>query len=159
MGFKYCSVIGETLWPLTKCRPDISLHVIKLSQYMATPAKVHYEALKDICNYLYHTKKDGLYFWRSEPNEFLPEHPLPIVRPDTHSFQTDPSDFAEKVHCYVDSDWGSDQRTRRSIAGVVFRLAGGTIGYFTKYINIIVHSSTEAEFIAACDAGKLILYF
>ena len=38
------------------------------------------------------------------------------------------------------------------------RLAGGTILYRTKYQDTIAQSSTEAEFIAAADAGRHILY-
>lgn len=37
--------------------------------------------------------------------------------------------------------------------------AGGTIGYVTRFQDTLAHSTTEAEFTAACDAGKLILYF
>jgi len=38
-------------------------------------------------------------------------------------------------------------------------LAGGAIGYKTKYQTVISHSSTEAEFVAACDTAKMILFF
>jgi hypothetical protein len=37
--------------------------------------------------------------------------------------------------------------------------AGGAISYRAKFQDTIAHSSTEAEFTAACDAGKMILYF
>ena len=37
--------------------------------------------------------------------------------------------------------------------------AGGAIGYKTKFQTIIAHSSTEAEFVAACDTAKMILFF
>jgi hypothetical protein len=37
--------------------------------------------------------------------------------------------------------------------------AGGAVGYKTKYQPVIAHSSTEAEFVAACDTGKMILFF
>lgn len=37
-------------------------------------------------------------------------------------------------------------------------LSGGAIHYKTRYQNTIAHSSTEAEFVAACDAAKLALY-
>jgi len=37
--------------------------------------------------------------------------------------------------------------------------AGGVVGYRCKYQDVIAHSSTEAEFTAACDAGKMILFF
>lgn len=37
--------------------------------------------------------------------------------------------------------------------------AGGAVRYQYRYQDVIAHSSTEAEFIAACDAGKMILIF
>jgi hypothetical protein len=41
---------------------------------------------------------------------------------------------------------------------MVIMYAGGAIGYKTKYQDTIAHSSTEAEFAAACDTAKLILF-
>ena len=42
--------------------------------------------------------------------------------------------------------------------GIVLRLAGGTILYKTKFQDTVAQSSTEAEFVAASDAGKMALY-
>ena len=58
----------------------------------------------------------------------------------------------------VDSDWATDAATRRSVSGMVIYFAGGAIHFKTKYQNVVAHSSTEAEFIAACDAAKMALY-
>ena len=44
------------------------------------------------------------------------------------------------------------------MTGIIGRLAGGTISYKTKFQDIIALSSTKAEFIAACNAGKNCLY-
>jgi hypothetical protein len=55
-------------------------------------------------------------------------------------------------------DWAGDTSHRKSVTGMVIRLAGGTIMYKTKYQDTIAQSMTEAEFTAACDAGKAILY-
>ena len=44
------------------------------------------------------------------------------------------------------------------MSGITIRLAGGTILYKTKFQDCVAMSSTEAEFTAACDAGKEILY-
>lgn len=38
-------------------------------------------------------------------------------------------------------------------------MAGGAIEYKAKYQEMIAMSTTEAEFIAACDAAKMILFF
>ena len=44
------------------------------------------------------------------------------------------------------------------VSGFVIKLAGGAVYYKTKFQTTIALSSTEAEFNAACDAGKAILY-
>jgi hypothetical protein len=41
MGFNYCQVIGEIIFPMMKCRPEIAASSIKLSQYMENPAELH----------------------------------------------------------------------------------------------------------------------
>jgi len=63
------------------------------------------------------------------------------------------------LYGYVDSDWATDSIHRKSITGVVILFAGGAVGYRCRYQDVIAHSSTEAEFTAACDAGKMILFF
>jgi hypothetical protein len=45
MGIKYCHAMGEILYPMIKCCPDILAHVILLSQYMANPGEPHFLAL------------------------------------------------------------------------------------------------------------------
>lgn len=37
--------------------------------------------------------------------------------------------------------------------------AGGAIGYKSKYQPVMAHSSTEAEFVAACGTAKMILFY
>jgi hypothetical protein len=64
----------------------------------------------------------------------------------------------QRMHAYVDSDWGSDRTHRRSVTGLVIMLAGGVIAYKSKYQPTIALSSTEAEFTAASEAGKTTLY-
>ena len=60
MGFSYCATVGELVYTLITCRPDISFATIKLSQYSAKPARCHYVAIKNCFRYLYATKYEGL---------------------------------------------------------------------------------------------------
>jgi hypothetical protein len=62
------------------------------------------------------------------------------------------------LHAYADSDWASCVKTRRSFGGSCIRLAGGTIAYKAKFHPTVAGSSTEAEFMAAYDTGKMILF-
>jgi hypothetical protein len=55
-------------------------------------------------------------------------------------------------------DWATCIKTRRSFGGICIRLAGGTITYKSKFLLTIAGLSTEAEFMAACDTGKMILF-
>ena len=47
---------------------------------------------------------------------------------------------------------------RRSVSGMVILLSGAAVVYKTRYHKTIALSSTEAEFVGASEAGKLILY-
>jgi hypothetical protein len=77
MGFSYRQAIGELIFAHTICRIDISIAVITLSQYSANPAKEHYQAVKAVFVYLWHTKDDGIYYWHPEARNDLPDMPLP----------------------------------------------------------------------------------
>ena len=57
-----------------------------------------------------------------------------------------------------DSDWASDSNHRKSVIGIVIKLAGGTVLYKARFQETIALSTTEAEFIAAVEAEKYILY-
>ena len=86
----------------------------------------------------------------------LPDEPIPT--PDQHEFTDGYIDDIKNMHAMVDSDWAGDTKHRKSVSGIVLKLAGGVLLYKTKYQDTIALSSTEAEFAAACDAGKCILY-
>ena len=159
MGFGYRQAIGELIYALTTCRPDISFAVIKLSQYSAAPSRVHFDAVKQVYRYLNQTKKDGIHYWRKTPRDDLPDLPDPILQtgnnePDLKYLHTN----EVTMDGAVDSDYASDTTHRRSVSGIILRIVGGTIFYKTRFQPTIAASSTEAEFTAAAEAGKYILY-
>ena len=159
MGINYRQAIGELIFLMVTCRPDISYPLIKLSQYSSNPAAEHYHAVKHLFKYIKATKSEGIYFWRRTARNDLPEGPLPIVTESQYNI--DPSvhcDDPDTIHSTVDSDWAGDSTHRRSVSGIIIKFCGGTIFYKTKFQDTIALSSTEAEFTAACDAGKAILY-
>ena len=57
-----------------------------------------------------------------------------------------------------DSDWAGDSNHRKSVTCIVIKLAGGTVLYKARFQETIALSTTEAEFIAAVETGKYILY-
>ena len=48
--------IQQFQYAMTTCCPDISFDVIKLSQYSANPAEIHYKAARQFMKYLALTK-------------------------------------------------------------------------------------------------------
>jgi hypothetical protein len=159
MNYNYQQAIGELIYAMVTCRPDISFPLIKLSQYSANPAEIHYKAVIDIFWYLHATLNDGLIYWRPAPHPDLPEKLLPTVHKSSYvTTNTTEIDSPNTMYGAVDSDWGGDTVHQRSVTGLILRLAGGTILYKTKYQDTISLSTMEAEFTATCDAGKAILY-
>lgn len=158
MGFNYRQVIGELIWPMVKCRPDYAPHVVKLSQYLDNPAKEHYYAARQLADYLAATIQHGIYYWRDQPVDSLPEGELPTLHHDNYTVSNEPTKNTELAGL-VDSDWASDTAKRKSISGIIIMLAGGAIAYKAKVQDVIALSTTEAEFVAACDAAKMILFF
>ncbi len=159
MNMHYHQAIGLLIWPMVKYRPDYSFHITKLSQVLAKSAQLHYEALRSIASYLAQTPTDGLYYWRKEPCMDLPCDPLPQSHPDNHIFTTDLTDSIDTLVGFAGADWASCHRTRQAITGGVMMLAGGTVGYKSRYQHAIAHSTTETEWVSVVDMGKTSLYF
>jgi hypothetical protein len=133
---------------------------VKLSQANHCPHKHHYHGLRHALKYLYVTKDDGIYFWRTTPRQEFKEGPLPIFytnKQDLLMTEDCPEFDTNILHTYADSDWATCLKTRRSFGGTCLRLAGGTIAYKCKFQPTIRGLSTEAEFMAAYDTGKMII--
>jgi hypothetical protein len=90
MGLKYRNGVGELIYALVTCQPDISYAVVKWAQSTIAPHEVHYHALRHILKYLYTTRDDGIYFWRTVRNPHLPSklHPASLVRQQIYSLLT-----------------------------------------------------------------------
>lgn len=145
---------------MVTCRPDISFATVKLAQFSACPSEKHYHALRHCLKYLVHTKNDGIYYWRPTPRLDLDIGPTPQVSSNSHDLDFDnrPTIDPAVVTGMTDSDWATCPITRRSFTGICFMLAGGCISYKTRLQKTPAMSSTEAEFMAASDAGKMSLF-
>jgi hypothetical protein len=89
----------------------------------------------------------------------LPHTPHPIPTQDNYELEVNPTQHTDLLFGYDDADWASGTKHHKSVTGIALMYAGGVVGYKCKYQDTIAHSSTEADFTAACDAGKLILFF
>ena len=92
----------------------------------------------------------------------LPIGATPICKNDGNYDETNITTWVQNdIHTLasaVDSDHAGDMVHRKSVTGIIAKLAGGAVLYKTAYQPTIAYSSTEAEFVAACEAGKCILY-
>ena len=157
-GFSYRMATGELIYALIVARLEISYAIIKLSQFNANPATIHYKTLRQVLAYLNNTRDDGLIYWRPHPRDDLPFAEVPTQRSRSQNrlplYQQPPLSLL----AYSDSDWGSDISHRHSVSGTIILLSGAAVLYSTKFQKAIALSSTEAEFVSASDTGKYVLY-
>ncbi|KAL7488574.1 hypothetical protein ACHAW6_014164 [Cyclotella cf. meneghiniana] len=160
MGIKYRKAIGQLIWPMTTCRPDLAQATVKLAQHSAAPAEVHYNGVKSVFRYLAATMDEGIVFWRTEPCMDLPDDPLPKIWSTPHDIKMEnrPIDDPLILSGSMDSGWGSCLLTRRSFGGVMMRMSGGPVAYKARLHPSVAGSSTEAEFMMAYDGGRMSLY-
>ncbi|KAH9657500.1 retrovirus-related pol polyprotein from transposon RE2 [Citrus sinensis] len=85
----YRSVIGSLQY-VTLTRPDIAFTVNKLSQFIAAPTVLHWQACKRVLRYLQCTADYGIQFYNSK---------------------------SLSLTAFSDADWGSDPNDRRSVGG------------------------------------------
>ena len=160
MQINYRTGVGEIIWAMTTCRPDIAFTSVKLSQSNSAPHQLHYHGLKHTIKYLYATRDDGIYYWRTKPCDDLKEGSPPKINSALHDLLLDkrPDHQPQVAVAYADSDWATCTKTRRSFTGVCIFLSGGVIAYKTRFQPTVALSSTEAEFMAACDVGRMCLF-
>ena len=115
---------------MVTCRPEISFHVVKLSQYATQPSQIHFEAVKHLYLYLKATLDDGIYYWRKDPRPDLQNAPLPLPRSDTnynHNIPVKQNYTGTTLTTAADSEHASDTTHRKSVSGIIHILAGGCI--------------------------------
>jgi hypothetical protein len=133
----YREIIGSLRY-LEQCtRPDISFALNRLSRYQANPGIPHWQELKHLCKYVHGTKSHGIMYDKG-------------VYPKHRELQ---HDLSGPLECFVDSDHAADKDTRRSCTGYIFFSRGGPISWRSRLQHSSALSTTEAEFMAASDAG------
>ena len=59
---------------------------------------------------------------------------------------------------YTDADYAGDKDRRKSTSGYLMTYAGGAVSWQSRLQKCVSTSTTEAEYIAAVDAGKEVLW-
>lgn len=106
-------------------RPDITFAVAKLSKFLHNPGLQHYEAVKRVFRYLIGTRDLRLTYGGSQ----------------------------RELMGWVDAD-GSQEKERRAITGYAYLIDGAAVSWNSKQQELVVLSTTEAEYVAATHAAK-----
>lgn len=123
----YQSAVGSLMYSMVGTRPDMAYAIGMVCRFMSSPIKLHWQAVKWILRYLKGTTKMRLTF-RKE------------------------GQFVVKGYC--DADYGAYLDKRRSITGMAFTVGGNVISWRSSLQKVIALSTTEAEYIALCEASK-----
>jgi hypothetical protein len=121
----YREAIGSLMYALLGTRPDITYTMAILSRFVQNPGLPHWNAVKCVFAYLAGTKDLWLTYGVSSMD----------------------------LEGYSDAD-GSMHEERKAISGYAFLLDGGAVSWSLKKQDIIVLSTTEAEYVAATQATK-----
>ncbi|GAV91753.1 hypothetical protein CFOL_v3_35141, partial [Cephalotus follicularis] len=118
------------MYAMVCTRPDIAHAVGTVSRFMSNPGKEHWTAVKWILRYLRGTSSLKL--------SFGSEKPILVG--------------------YTDSDMAGDVDSRKSTSGYLITFSGGAVAWQSRLQKCIALSTTEAEFIAATEACKELLW-
>ncbi|KAJ1580915.1 hypothetical protein NDA12_003040 [Ustilago hordei] len=130
---EYPVIVGKLLWVANSTRPDLSLTVGVLARHMCEPSQEHYQAAQRVLRYLKSTRQVGLVYRASESQE-------PLV---AHS----------------DANWASDATIqRRSTSGSVALVYRNPVAWKSATQKCVSLSTVEAEFIAATEATREVLF-
>lgn len=127
----YREAVGSFMYLSIATRPDITFAVNQASRYLEKPTTTHWRAVKRILKYLKGTINHGLRFKCDQKKQLL---------------------------AYSDADYAGDLETRRSTTGYVLSFAGGTVPWNSQRQQAVALSTTDAEYMAACQITKEIVW-
>jgi len=114
-------------------RPDLVWSYSELSKYVQFPGIAHMEAAEHVLHYLRDTWNDSITYTRGSRNP-------------------------NELWGWFDADWAGDTDTRRSHTGYILIMNGGTISWKSRRQDNVSLSTSQAEFVAASQAGQEALY-
>ena len=128
----YLNAVGTLQYLATSTRPDISYAVGVLARFNKNPGIEHWKAVKHLFRYL----KGSL----------------------DYKLVYGPSDSPALFTTYTDADHGGDPDNGRSTGGYAIIIGGGAVSWSSRLQSVVSLSTTEAEYIAAVEAGKEIIW-
>src|SRR5882724_8222535 len=123
--YPFKEIIGSLMYAAMAMRPDIAFATSILAQFNQNPARVHWEAAKQVVRYLKTMCNLELTYTGNDPT----------------------------IIGYSDADHAS-QTHQHSISGYVFHIGGGVVTWSSKKQPVVTLSTMEAEYIVAAHATK-----
>jgi hypothetical protein len=136
----YRSITGALIYAMTSTRPDIAHAVNMLSRYMQKPGSTHLDAAKRVLRYLQGTQTHGLMYQEKKIDEKQSDEKMITIT------------------AFSDSDWGGDRDGGKSTSGYCVFVNGNLISWMTKKQPTVALSSAEAEYMAAVEVVKEVMW-
>ncbi|GJU82987.1 retrovirus-related pol polyprotein from transposon TNT 1-94 [Tanacetum coccineum] len=126
----YASAVGILMYAMVCTKPDLAHAVGVVSRFLSNPGKKHWEAVKWIFRYLRGTSKLGITFGNGKP----------------------------MLVGFTDSDMAGNKDNMKSTSGYLMTFAGGAVSWQSRLQKCVALSTTEAEYMAATEACKELLW-
>ncbi len=127
----YISKVGSLNYISQTSRPDITFAASVAGRFNANPNQEHMDNVHRIYAYLKGTMERGIVY----------------------------SDALElSLEAFVDADWGGCPDTFRSTTGWIVTLGGNPISWSSQRQKTVSLSTTEAEYVAASEAAKEVVW-
>ena len=123
------SAVGALTYLGNTTHTDIAYSVRVLARFHSNPGWTHWLAVKHLLHYIKGTLDYAI------------------------SYSPDPAQ-PETFVTFSDADHGGCKDTGRSTGGYVVKMGTGAVSWSSKLQNIVALSTTEAEYMAAVQAGK-----
>jgi hypothetical protein len=131
---EYPQIVGKLLWLSNGTRPDISQAVGVLARYMTQPSKEYSNAAQKVLQYLDQTQDIRLQYRGNKHQELLTAH--------------------------SDANWASDATAqRKSSSGSAVFVHGNLVAWKSALQRCTALSAVEAEFVAATETAREVLFF
>ena len=128
----YREAVGCLMYLMVTTRPDLSFAVSKAARVMEQPTEADWSSVKRIFKYMKGTINQGILYRKA----------VDII----------------SLKAYSDANFAGDINTRRSTSGVLVLYANGAIAWSSKLQNTVALSTTEAEFVAASECTKEVMW-
>lgn len=123
----YREAIGCLMYIMVLSRPDVAFAVSQVAQHCQNPGPAHWRGVTRIFSYLHGTSDYELCF---------------------------DGNAQENLIGYTDADYAGDLDTRKSTSGYIFIYQGGAVSWASRRQQCTSLSTTESEFVAACETAK-----